>query len=89
MLGLIIGAASGAVQVWMLARFSKAVSGGALDKLTVLFGVCQFFLPLVVLLGCAFLLTSALLWAAVGMVAMLIGFSLIRFLTPNKNGNGR
>jgi len=82
--GFIIGAVSGALQFWMLAKFTKAVTGGGLDKKAVLLGVCQFFLPLIVLLGCAFLLNNALIWAAAGMVAVLIICSLVRFLTNKK-----
>ena len=82
--GLIIGVAAGAVQVFMLAKFTKAVTGGGLDKVAVLFGVCQFFLPLVVLLGCAFLLKGSLIWPAIGMIIILVGFSIIKFVLPSK-----
>ena len=84
LLGLIIGAVSGAAQVWMLARFTKAITGGGLDKITVLYGVCQFFLPLIVLLGCAFIIIDSLIWAAIGMAVILVGFSFIKFMLPKK-----
>ena len=80
LVGLIIGVASGALQFLMLAKFTKAVTGGGLSKRAVLFGISQFFLPLVVLLACAFLLTDALLWAAAGMAAVLILGSFAKFL---------
>jgi len=86
LLGLIIGAASGVLQFWMLARFTKAVTGGGLDKKAVLFGVCQFLLPLVVLLGCAYLFYNALLWAAVGMIAVLVVCAVARFIFAKKSG---
>ena len=78
--GLIIGAASGVLQFWMLAKFTKAVTGGGFDKITALLGVAQFFLPLAVLLGCAFLLNGALIWAAAAMAAVLVIASFIKFL---------
>ena len=81
---MIIGVAAGAAQVWMLAKFTKAVTGGGLDRVAVLFGVCQFFLPLAVLLGCAFILKDSLIWPAIGMIIMLVGFSIIKFVIPNK-----
>ena len=84
LLGLIIGVASGALQFWMLARFTKAVTGGGFGKKAVIFGICQFFLPLVVLLVCAFLLSGALLWAAVGMIAALVIPSFTRFMIKKK-----
>ena len=79
--GLIIGVASGVLQFWMLAKFTKAVTGGGLDKKAVLFGVFQFFLPLAVLLGCAFLLSDALVWAAVGIAGSLVLCALARYIT--------
>ena len=84
LIGLIIGVVSGVVQFWMLAKFTKAVTGGGLDKKAALFGVCQFLLPLIVLLGCAFLFYNALLWAAIGMIAVLVVCSTIRFLLNKK-----
>ena len=81
LVGLIIGVVSGIVQYLMLTKFTKAVTGGTLGNMTVLLGVFQFFLPLVVLLVCAFVLTGALLWAAIGMAAALILCALARFLS--------
>ena len=85
--GLIIGAASGAAQFWLLSRFTKAVTGGALDTKSVLLGVCQFFLPLIVLAGCALLFTDGLIWAAVGMAGLLIGCALVQFVLSRKPGS--
>ena len=86
LLGLIIGAASGTLQFWMLTRFTKAVTGGGLDNKAVLFGVCQFLLPLIVLLGCAYLFYNALLWAAIGMIAVLVVCAFVRFIFAKKSG---
>ncbi|MCL2125143.1 MAG: hypothetical protein FWH33_04050 [Oscillospiraceae bacterium] len=83
-LGLIIGLVSGAAQTWMLTKFTKAATNGEFGKRTIIFGLCQFLLPLAVLLCCAFLISETLIWAAVGMVVILVGFSLVRFLTSKK-----
>ena len=84
LIGLIIGVASGILQFWMLSKFTKAVTGGGLDKKAVILGSCQFLLPLVVLLGCSFLLRDSLLWAALGMVAVLVVCSFARVLINKK-----
>ena len=80
LIGLVIGAASGFVQFWMLARFTKAVTGGGLDRKAVFLGVFQFFLPLAVLVACAFLLRDSLLWTGVGMAVSLSVPALIRYV---------
>ena len=84
LIGLAIGAVSGVLQFWMLSRFTKAVTGGGLDKKAVLFGVCQFLLPLIVLLACAFLIRDSLLWAAIGMVVVLVLSSFVKFFLTKK-----
>ena len=80
LLGLIIGAVSGFLQFLMLAGFTKAITSGVIEKKAVLFGVAQFFLPLAVLLVCAFLLRDSLIWAAVGMTGVLVVFAFARFI---------
>ena len=89
LLGLIIGAASGFLQFWMLAKFTKAVTGGALDKKAVILGVCQFILPLAVLIGCAFLLNDSLLWAAAGIAGALIICALAKFALAHSSTRER
>ena len=84
LVGLIVGAVSGLVQFYMLARFTRAITGGGFDKKAVLLGACQFFLPLAVLLGCAFLLPATLLWAAIGMTSALIICAVVRHVLSNK-----
>ena len=80
LIGLVLGAASGVLQFWMLARFTKAVTDGGLDRKAVFLGVFQFFLPLAVLIVCAFLLRDSLLWAGVGMAGSLSLLALIRYV---------
>jgi hypothetical protein len=83
LIGLIIGVVSGAVQFLMLGRFTGSVTGGSFNKKTALFAAAQFFLPLVILLGCALFLRESLLWAAVGMTVALVSCSVVRFFVSN------
>ena len=80
LLGLIIGAVSGYLQFLMLASFTKAITSGGIGNKAVLFGVMQFFLPLAVLIVCAFLLRESLIWASVGMAGVLLAFAFARFI---------
>jgi len=83
---LVIGAASGAAQFWMLFKFTRYVTSGAFDIKAALLGIAQFLLPVAVLLCCAFLLPGSLLWAAIGMAGVLILCALIHFIiTQMKN----
>ena len=89
LLGLIIGAASGVLQFWLLSKFTAVVTdgntaGGKLNNKMVLFAVSQFLLPLLVLLGCALLLFDGLLWAGAGMAASLIICAAARFLISRR-----
>ena len=84
LIGLIIGVVAGVLQFWMLLKFTKAVTGGNLDNKTVFLGIGQFLLPLAVLLICAFLLSDALLWAAIGIVGTLLLCGIVRFLIGRK-----
>ena len=86
LIGLIIGVVSGVVQFLMLAKFTQSVTGGAFDKKTVFLAVFQFFLPAIVLLGCAWLLRDSLLWAGIGMTASLIACALVRHFLTKTSG---
>lgn len=83
--GLIIGAASGAIQFLILSKFTRAVTGGTLSVKSALFGVLQFFLPLIVLLGCALLFPKGLMWSGIGMAATLIACALVSFILRLKS----
>ena len=80
LIGFVIGGVSGFMQFILLAKFTESITSGAVDKKTVLIGVSQFFLPLAVLLGCAFLFTGTVIWAAAGMVTALILCAVVRFI---------
>jgi hypothetical protein len=78
--GFLIGAASGALQFWLLSRFTRAITGGGLNTKAALMGAGQFFLPLAVLLAVAAFMRAWLLAAALGMAAALIGCALASFI---------
>ena len=72
MLGLLIGIVAGAFQFWMLSRFVRSIANGNFSVKKVPIAVAQFFFPFIVLVGCAFLLIDGLMWAGVGMAAVLV-----------------
>jgi hypothetical protein len=79
-IGLAVGVAAGAVQFWLLAKFTGHVTSGRLTPLVVLLGFGQLLLPAGVLLAVAFLRRQDLLLAGVGISAALIGGILVRFI---------
>ena len=85
MIGFIIGVVSGAIQYWMLAKFTASVTGGALDVKSVLFGVSQFFMPVAVLLCCALLFPKGLMWSGIGMAAVLVVCAFTKFTITVKS----
>ncbi|MDR2665641.1 MAG: hypothetical protein LBC21_05125, partial [Oscillospiraceae bacterium] len=87
--GFLIGAVTGGLQFWLLARFTRAITDGGLDTGAVLIGAGQFFLPLVVLLAVAAFVREWLLAAALGMAAALIGSALVRYIAAQKRARGK
>jgi len=79
--GFIIGAASGAVQFWLLLKFTNAVTRGDISYKVAVFAISQFLLPIVVLICCALLLYQSLLFTGIGMTASLIICAVARFLS--------
>ena len=84
MLGFSIGAVSGVVQFLLLSKFTRSATGGKFNNKTVLFAVCQFLLPLGVLVGCAFLLREALIWTGAGIAGSLIVCAVVHFIIARK-----
>ena len=90
MIGLLLGAVSGAVQFLLLSKFTSSVTGGEFNAKAALFGVFQFFIPVAVLTVCAFLFRDGLVWAGIGMAAVLVAGALFRFVSHNcKSGGGK
>ena len=89
MIGLLLGAVSGAAQFLLLSKFTRSVTGGNFDAKAALLGVLQFFIPVAVLTACALLFRDGLVWAGVGMAAVLVAGALFRFVSHNcKSGGG-
>ncbi len=87
MIGLLIGAASGVLQFWLLARFVRAITAGSVNIKNMLLGLAQFFLPVGVLIGVAFIRREELLWAGVGIAgALLIGAVFKYWVLARKTG---
>ena len=81
------GAVTGAAMFLMLSRFTGLVTRGKLGAKAVIYALSQFFMPILVLTGCALLLPSGLLWAGVGLVATLIVCALVSFIATIKKGD--
>jgi hypothetical protein len=86
-LGLVIGIVSGAVQLALLSRFTRALTGGSFSSKTVGVGILQLFLPFVVLVVCAFLIPNSLLWAGAGIAASLVIGGIILFIRIKKGSS--
>jgi len=80
MFGLVIGLAAGAVQVFLLAKFTRMVTSGNFSASGVLYGFFRFFFTPVVLVCTAIFHREGLLYAGLGAVAALLGCALIAFL---------
>jgi hypothetical protein len=88
LIGLTVGILSGGVQFWLLARFTRMVTSGALRTLPVLLGLAQLLLPLSVLLAVAFLRRQDLLWTGTGIAGVLVFGGLIRFIVSTRKQEG-
>jgi len=87
MLGFIIGAISGAVQFWLLSKFTGAITRNK-DKVkrrTILFALIQFLMPFAVLVVVAFLLPGYLMLTAIGMAAALVVSAIVRYINASKH----
>ena len=86
LLGIVIGAASGTVQYFLLSKFTGSVTGGKFGKRTVLFAITQFLFPFSVLVICALFLSTELLMVGIGMAASLVICAVVRFFIVSKAG---
>ena len=87
--GLLIGLAAGVVHFYALSRFTAAITGGEITSRAVVLGILQFFIPLTVLVLCAFLAHEMLVWTAVGMAAALICGGVAAFAVSIRRSKGR
>jgi hypothetical protein len=79
-IGFAVGVAAGAVQFWLLAKFTKRVTSGALSPSTILLGFLQLLLPIGVLLGVAILWREDILLTGVGITGALFVGVFVRFI---------
>ena len=84
MLGLLIGAVSGTLQFFLLAKFTGLLTGGKVGGKTLIFALTQFLLPFSVLLICAFFLHESLMFVGIGMAAALITCAVVRFIMVSR-----
>ena len=89
MWGILIGIASGALQYFLLLKFTKIITGGKFSSKAVVFGITQFLLPFAVLVLSAILLGDVLgenflMWIGIGMAVSLITCAVIRFIIVSK-----
>lgn len=89
MIGLGVGIISGGIQFWLLTKFTTSITTGKLSGKSLLFGLLQFFLPMGVLVGMAFIKRSDLLWTAVGIVGTLIVCAVSKFVINARRTRGR
>ncbi len=81
MWGIVIGAVSGSIQLYLL---SLAVGSLGTSKIKTWPLVVQFFCPVAGLGICAFAVRSQLIHCAVAMIAVLIGGAVINFIMKRK-----
>ena len=79
LVGLIAGVASGAIQFWLLSKFTRSITGGVFGAKVVFFAVSQFLLPFVVLLVFAVLFPGGILWSGVGMASTVLACAFSAF----------
>lgn len=89
MIGLAIGIIAGGLQFWLLSQFTKLVSLGKLSPKCLALGLLQFFLPMGVLIGVAFIIRQDILWAGIGIAATLIISAVTKFVRTSLKVRGR
>ncbi|MGI6175757.1 MAG: hypothetical protein ACOYJC_06305 [Christensenellales bacterium] len=70
MAGFIMGTCCGLVQLWLLGKFTKAVTQG--KNIRVIFIILKILLLTLMLLLCALFIRDQLAWAAAGITAGLV-----------------
>lgn len=89
MIGLAVGLVAGGIQFWLLSKFTKHISAGQINKKSITLGLLQFFLPMGVLVGTAFIIRQQLLWAGIGITAALLLGAVISFILNKRKARGR
>ena len=89
MIGLAIGIVAGGCQFWLLSKFTKLVSMGKLSPKCLALGLLQFFLPMGVLVGTAFIIRQDILWAGIGITASLLIGAVTKYVLNTRKLRGR
>lgn len=84
MLGFVIGAVTGAVQYFLLSKFTGGLTRGKVTGKTILFALIQFLMPFIVLVAVAFLLRDQLVFTAIGMASALMISAIVKFIFVSK-----
>ena len=80
----VVGLATGVVQFLLLYKFVTSVTGGKAGSKTLLFAITQFLFPFAILVICAFILPSGLMWLGIGAAASLVTCAVIKFVFMTK-----
>jgi len=84
-IGFCIGVATGAIQFFLLSKFTTSITGGKTGTKTVLFALTQFLFPFAVLLISALLLKSDILPIGVGIAGSLVICAVVKFLMYSRS----
>jgi len=80
----VVGLATGVVQFLLLYKFVTSVTGGKAGSKTLLFAITQFLFPFAILVICAFILPSGLMWLGIGAAASLVTCAVVKFVFMTK-----
>jgi len=80
----VVGLATGVVQFLLLYKFVTSVTGGKTGSKTLLFAITQFLFPFAILIICAFILPSGLMWLGIGAAASLVTCAVVKFVFMTK-----
>ena len=83
-IGFCIGIITGAVQFFLLSKFTGSATGGRTGMKTVLFALTQFLLPFAVLLISAFILEGDILPIGIGIAVSLIICAIVKYILYTK-----
>lgn len=94
-IGLVLGIAVGALQIFLLTKFLKGITEAAKpgensDSVNtsayMISGFAQLLIPFAVLIAVAFIYRDALLWTGIGAGTSLIILGVIKFIVGRKEG---
>jgi len=88
-IAVVIGVATGVVQFFLLYKFITSVTGGKMGTKTLLFAITQFVFPFAILVICAFMFPSSLMWAGIGMASSLITCAVVKFIRVSRQNMSR